>query len=1115
MSARSRYLQAISSPRGDDPVAPSNKFGANGRGGVVAVGAPPPLPPPPPGPPPKNVTKAARSPMPQSQQNDKPLLNRNRINIHTNNNDEKNNNEREDEQRQQKDEPEKNNNSAHAVAKGGATWSPREEIPGSGNVAKFQQMLWGGQGKGLGTNAAAALPPATPPRHSYTSTIPRRVGGGSNGVTPTHINNGVADPSPKYKRNAPPPLGISNAEDYNEEGTPSSGATPQQQRPTTANSTAAAATTGVRKFVAPTPPSRGLSSPYQKGSPGVGVGASGGSSSSLRQRAGNVLSLTPLDTSFGNGGGNNNSNSSATTLVLPSPRTDKSDNNSARAADIVRQYSGKVGSINNNEYPPKMINDIPVVGGDDASSRTTPLPLATTSAASPTDTGISTFTAFKRPNVKVGIVFTRRSAQYPDVAIISRIMPESIFRRHLGGGGGSSSLGMTGLEGAEVIAVNGTPVRNPRHAAELVARAVEEVRLTVKRGGGDGGNDDESGSKTMMPMTTVGVNTTKDNKVNNNDSTIPQGQTMTSHIIPIESNDNIARLRGAQKVDEPIAASSRTEDSSVVTDVKFNEDEEDEWGAWKETQDVNQQQQATIMTESSAPTREAGGGIDPSSTLSKSAEIAERRRKVAQAMLLSDELVNSTSQVAAGNDDDDSDIAHEYHNLKKANEAIKSPNDIIQASRSSDDDDDEVHESRTIDLDDTRDNIGNVGNNTQSITSGVKISSSPSKISVATATMGVAALGVLSTSAADRRRRAALEMYHSTEMVPDNVDDVRLGTIDVIGVITTNTPQTKNANKDMTLLSWMTAKPLNERNISYNSETSKQTDVTTSSAATAQMGTGNRGNQMSPRSPLPKAHNENSATSSTAYGINNEGSAMSSLPSAPPIRLESPAAQRRRERAEHRRLISDVPPQSPGVREAMMAFKPIRSPPPVPPRSTPTSTVNISQRRLENNPPMTTEPSDETDELVIAAPNPVQTHDKSSVNADNNMTPRSAMGFSKMKSRSRLRLGQLSSPRLSSPKIISSPKEDGQRTGYAQVAEDDVPKKKKSSIFGVARLIRISSVSVFIYSKYLLVASPSLTTLCSYLSYSWGSPSQRGSPLAMMLAWSKLVNHQMPFLLRA
>lgn len=57
------------------------------------------------------------------------------------------------------------------------------------------------------------------------------------------------------------------------------------------------------------------------------------------------------------------------------------------------------------------------------------------------------------------------------------------------GGGGSG--GGSGLEGTEVIAVNGTPVRDPRHAAELVARAVDEVRLTVKRGGGTGGAETE------------------------------------------------------------------------------------------------------------------------------------------------------------------------------------------------------------------------------------------------------------------------------------------------------------------------------------------------------------------------------------------------------------------------------------------------------------------------------------------------------------------------------------------------------------------------------------------------------------------------------------------------
>jgi hypothetical protein len=59
---------------------------------------------------------------------------------------------------------------------------------------------------------------------------------------------------------------------------------------------------------------------------------------------------------------------------------------------------------------------------------------------------------------------------------------------------------------------------------------------------------------------------------------------------------------------------------------------------------------------------------------------------------------------------------------------------------------------------------------------------------------------------------------------------------------------------------------------------------------------------------------------------------------------------------------------------------------------------------------------------------------------------RSALGFSKTKSRSRLREGSLD-------------KRDGQKTAFSQV-EEDPPKKKKPSIFGVARLIRKASVSV-------------------------------------------------------
>eukprot|EP00984_Skeletonema_dohrnii_P025270 scaffold14392_cov105-Skeletonema_dohrnii-CCMP3373.AAC.3 len=143
--------------------------------------------------------------------------------------------------------------------------------------------------------------------------------------------------------------------------------------------------------------------------------------------------------------------------------------------------------------------------------------------------GITTITAFKRPNHKVGIIFTRQSSSSPDVAIIARILPESIFAQHDEAERRDQALrvaalkkqeGLTmttmsplavkaatrGLEGSEVIAVNGVPVRNPRHAAEMVAKAVEEVRLTIckmvdnNNGGGGGG----ANNKMMMKKGGVG-----------------------------------------------------------------------------------------------------------------------------------------------------------------------------------------------------------------------------------------------------------------------------------------------------------------------------------------------------------------------------------------------------------------------------------------------------------------------------------------------------------------------------------------------------------------------------------------------------------------------------------
>ena len=46
------------------------------------------------------------------------------------------------------------------------------------------------------------------------------------------------------------------------------------------------------------------------------------------------------------------------------------------------------------------------------------------------ESGVHVLTAFKRPGAKVGLVFTRLSQHHPEIATISRVMPESIFARH-------------------------------------------------------------------------------------------------------------------------------------------------------------------------------------------------------------------------------------------------------------------------------------------------------------------------------------------------------------------------------------------------------------------------------------------------------------------------------------------------------------------------------------------------------------------------------------------------------------------------------------------------------------------------------------------------------------
>jgi hypothetical protein len=174
---------------------------------------------------------------------------------------------------------------------------------------------------------------------------------------------------------------------------------------------------------------------------------------------GNILTLTPLDTSFGslppnasattgiddnskdavhhaaaatlssspgfkgNGGGGGDSSNviggGGCAYVPGGPRTNPSPKHQHPRVD-----KGAT-EVNARNAPG---TDDPNEDAHDDEGPSPPPPMA--AAAVKNDHGISTFTAFKRPNVKVGLVFTRKSAQHPDVAVISRIMPESIFRRH-------------------------------------------------------------------------------------------------------------------------------------------------------------------------------------------------------------------------------------------------------------------------------------------------------------------------------------------------------------------------------------------------------------------------------------------------------------------------------------------------------------------------------------------------------------------------------------------------------------------------------------------------------------------------------------------------------------
>jgi hypothetical protein len=339
----------------------------------------------------------------------------------------------------------------------------------------------------------------------------------------------------------------------------------------------------------------------------------------------------------------------------------------------------------------------------------------------------------------------------------------------------------------------------------------------------------------------------------------------------------------------------------------------------------------------------------------------------------------------------------------------------------------------------------------------------------------------LSTTAADRRRQAALQMYNSSEMVPDNVDDVRLGTIDAV-----SPPASSKHGRDNAILSpWMKAEPLNEvgRVTSFGSTTSRaRTDITTSSVATARMGGSGR---PSPRlfgkgSPssrefsfsdvaaaselVARTHAGASAAAPPTPGIHSNDNALGSSPTKA---IESPAAQRRLQRAVDRQLSADgVAASISGPKGGNGSGDSLKSPF-VPPTMSPNNVTQttrdmnsattaksykVTQRHLGDHDEFADDSLpgviDSNDAGAIAHPI-LNTASESALvsnraGAEIPRSTRNSLRFGKMAPRGRQR-GQ-------SAGIA--------QTGYSQVQEE-APKKKITSIFGVAKLIRKASVSLF------------------------------------------------------
>lgn len=657
----------------------------------------------------------------------------------------------------------------------GEQWSPREDIP-SGSVHKYRDMIWGSKPpKNVGPPKPES-PVANAVKHleALYQNKGTKSPGRSASSPAASAGSAAAGASQSRKSLTSTSNATASTTFYKRTGPPS---------PLSPNEISATSTSSPFRHnsKAPTPPSR---IPLRQQPRGVGGGYSSPvvnnksitTTTPLQQRMGQQLNISPLDTSFQNEITANNN--TTTTAAASEP-----------------------ASSNNNYYQQQHTPD--------------------------QKEGITTITAFKRQYHKVGIIFTRQSSTSPDVAIIARILPDSIFAKHndyaLVNGGG-------GLEGSEVIAVNGIPVRNPKHAAELVAKATEEVRLAIiirKRDdndknvisnndgmtvkGGDLDNDDEGEKKQSRQKEAGGLRHQhpQTQSIHHRDHhqtfvtarSPPQQQSSmdedsTSYSINTEGPPEekqqqvVGGVSGGYYGNTTEATDQLPVYSESVNDADEPPQQQQQQqrelfvvrrGSLKQQmQPTQQQQQKQEKGKDSAAAAAAA---------KKSKEVADMRRMVAQAMLMSQEMVHDPAV-------DDIDVGVN--------------------SISIEDDDDEWHTLST-----TGSKTAFIMKKTEMMTGVPPLQSSPSK------------------DLAERRRQAAFDMYNSQEMVGDNVNDAALGIVDVVSGMNKETISGAGGGVGKMQTASMPLKDVGRVNSFGSSSVASKarTDVTTESMATQRMGT--------------------------------------------------------------------------------------------------------------------------------------------------------------------------------------------------------------------------------------------------------------------------------------